>query len=227
MNLKNLFNKDAWDTRITGLFKDFYIKNFTKTYYYQGRKSWQNTTWLGTQLLKAPTDLWVYQEMIYKFQPDYIIECGTFQGGSAFYFASIFDLIGKGEVITVDINPCDVEHKRITKIVDKKGSAHPEIIQRVKDLVKDGKCLVILDSTHRKQHVLDEMDAYADLVPKDWYMVVEDTCLGGNPVLPSWGDGPMDAVHEFIKKRDDFIIDKSMEKFFLTLHPNGFLKRIK
>ena len=224
MKIKNILNKDAWDIRINKLFKNFFISNFIKTYYYQGINTWGNSEWLGVKTLKAPTDLWIYQELIFKLRPDYIIEIGTYKGGSALYMASICDWIGHGNIITVDIHPCQITHPRITKIVDSLGSTSDRVIEQVKAIVKNGKCLVILDSTHRKQHVLNELKIYSPFVPLEGYIVVEDTCLGGNPVLPSWGDGPMDAVKEFVKN-GNFVIDKSLEKFLLTLHPNGFLKR--
>lgn len=224
MQLKNIFNRDAWDTRLTLLFKNFFIRNFIKTYYYSEANN--NAEWLGVKTLKAPTDLWVYQELIVKLKPDFIIECGTFNGGSALYLASICEWINHGRIITIDINPCETTHPRITKIVDAEGSTSSLVVKKVKEMVGGASCLVILDSTHRKGHVLKEMDCYSSLVPIGGYMIVEDTSLGGHPILHGWGDGPMDAVNDFVK-RGTFIIDKSKEKFMLTLHPSGFLKRIK
>src|SRR5687768_17883515 len=39
-------------------------------------------------ILKCPTDLWLYQEMIHELRPDVIMETGTAWGGSALYLAS-------------------------------------------------------------------------------------------------------------------------------------------
>ena len=226
MKLQNLFNKDAWDTRINKLFRNFFIKNFIKTYYYQGNDPWFHAEWQGVHCLKAPTDLWVYQELIYELRPDFIIETGTYKGGSAKYMASVCELMDHGKVITIDISPCEMEDPRVIKIVDEAGSTAPHVVQKVKEIVGDGKCLLMLDSTHRKQHVLDELAAYTPLVPVGWYTVVEDTSLGGNPILSSWGDGPMDSVKEFTKD-GSWEVDRSKEKFLLTMHPKGFIKRIR
>ena len=47
-----------------------------------------------------------------------IIETGTWRGGSAYYFASLFDMFGKGRVLTVDIEKYDVpRHDRITYFI--------------------------------------------------------------------------------------------------------------
>jgi cephalosporin hydroxylase len=55
-------------------------------------------------MLKCPFDFWMYQELIFELRPDLIIETGTFEGASAFYFATILDLIGSGEIVTIDID---------------------------------------------------------------------------------------------------------------------------
>lgn len=165
--------------------------------------------------------------MIWELKPDFIIETGTDRGGSALFFASIFDLIGNGKVITIDINNYSekVNHPRITKIIG--NSISPEIIEQVKKIIGDRTAIVVLDSNHRKNHVLKEMELYSAFVSLNSYMVVEDTNINNHPVLSGWGAGPMEAVKEFLKTRKDFEIDKSREKFIITFYPNGFLKRIR
>ena len=70
---------------------------------------------LGHQMIKCPFDLWVYQELVVEQQPDWVIECGTFRGGTALYFAVLMDAIGHGGVIAIDTTPYDgrPEHSRI------------------------------------------------------------------------------------------------------------------
>lgn len=51
--------------------------------------------------------------------------------------------------------------------------------------------------------------------------------VNGNPILPNWGPGPMEAVEEFLIENIDFVVDKSNEKFFFTSNPRGYLKKIK
>ena len=85
--------------------------------------------------------------------------------------------------------------------------------------------MVILDSDHTKQHVLDELAAYADLVSPGCYLVVEDTNVNGHPVWPSFGPGPWEAVHEWLPDHPEFRVDKTRERHLLTMHPNGYLLR--
>ncbi len=36
-------------------------------------------------------------------KPDLLIECGTNRAGSAMFYAQLFDLMGKGRIVTVDV----------------------------------------------------------------------------------------------------------------------------
>ena len=60
--------------------------------------AWTQATWLGSQALKNPLDLWVYQEIMAETRPDVVVETGTYRGGSAHFLASVCDLLGAGEV---------------------------------------------------------------------------------------------------------------------------------
>jgi cephalosporin hydroxylase len=207
-----------------------FVDKFHKLYYGAGDKSSviENTFWLGIQTLKCPLDLWAYQEIIFKLKPDLIIETGTANGGSALYLATICNVINKGKIVTIDIIKKDFpQHERIKYITG--SSLDQKIVEEVKSLMPHQNCevLVILDSDHTKNHVLKEMEIYSKLVQKGSYIIVEDTDINGHPVRPGFGDGPMEAVYEFLKTHDEFIIDKEKEKFIMTCNPNGYLKKIK
>jgi cephalosporin hydroxylase len=176
---------------------------------------------------KCPLDLWAYQEIIYETRPDIIVECGTADGGSALFFASICDLVRNGRVITVDITEsARPTHERITYLTG--SSVNEETVGCIRHTITDGdKVMVILDSDHTKDHVRKELRLYSDLVTVGNYLTVEDTNINGHPVLKSFGPGPMEAVQEFLTGNEDFIIDKNREKFFMTFNPEGYLKRVK
>lgn len=82
-----------------------------------------------------------------------------------------------------------------------------------------------MDSNHTKSHVLSEMRVYGDLVTHGSYMVVEDSNLNGHPVDPRFGPGPFEAIGEFLAERDDFVVDETREKFYLTFNPRGYLRK--
>lgn len=183
--------------------------------------------WLNYGLQKNPLDLWIMQEIIYMVKPDVVIECGTGRGGSAFFFASILQLIGKGRVISVDAHkrqPLDSSGKeRVTDYYNRVefiygNSVAPEIFSAIKEKIKpDDVVLVDLDSDHGAEHVSKEMKLYSDLVTPGSYMIVEDGIVAG----------PTIAIDSFLKQDDRFIAELAWEKFLFTFNPKGYLKRIK
>jgi cephalosporin hydroxylase len=182
---------------------------------------------LGIPTLKCPLDLWIYQEIIYEIKPDLIIETGTAYGGSALYLAHLCDLMGKGNVVTVDIEnqAKRPKHSRIEYLTG--SSVDPVILSKMGERVQKAKTvLVILDSDHRKPHVFQELQCYGPWVTKDSYLIVEDTNVNGHPVDPEYGPGPMEAVEDFLKGNNQFAADRQREKFYLTFNPSGYLKRI-
>src|SRR4051794_18521095 len=79
--------------------------------YYYRRGAYKQTTWLGVPTLQYPGDLVVLQQIIWETRPELVVETGTFRGGTALYFASLFDLLGAGEVVTVDIDDSNVDER--------------------------------------------------------------------------------------------------------------------
>jgi cephalosporin hydroxylase len=218
------------------------IDQFHKLYYdaWIFDKTWNQTYWMGVPIRKNPFDLWNYQELIYKLKPDLIIETGTLLGGSAYYFASLCEHFGKGAVVTIDIDDIETTLSKEKSVPPKVRPAHPrltylqgsssdpEIVERVKAMTNPGdQVLVILDSDHRKAHVLDELRIYGPLVSKGSYLVLEDTNINGHPVYPGFGPGPMEALEEFLKENRDFVIDEGMEKHLMTFNPKGYLRKVR
>lgn len=201
--------------------------DFHRLYYNSGLSggTWHNTFWLGVPTWKCPLDLWIYQEIIFEKRPDLIVETGTAFGGSALFMAGMCDMVGKGRIVTIDIEDRDrPQHERIEYLL---GSSTDEDIveQALHDLPDDGEVLVILDSDHSRDHVLDELRIYSRFIKKDGYLIVEDTNVNGHPVLPDFGPGPMEAVEDFLKEDNGFAVDDTREKFYMTYNPRGFLKR--
>jgi len=187
--------------------------------------TWRDTYWQGIPTYKCPLDLWIYQEMIFKERPDLIVECGTANGGSALFLASMCDLAGNGEVVAIDIQSGErPKHARITYLTG--SSTSESIVAEVEKRARGKKSvMVILDSDHSKAHVLNELRIYSRFVTKGSYLVAEDTNVNGNPVLPGHGPGPNEAVKEFLAENSGFEADRSKEKFFLTFSPGGFLRK--
>ncbi len=201
---------------------------FHSLYYSSPERTWKNTRWLGHRTMKCPLDLWIYQEILHDLKPDVVIETGVNEGGGAAFLVSIMDSIGKGKLITVDIELLEGRpiHERITYI--KGSSTEEKIVEQIFQMIRDSKVvLVILDSDHNKPHVLMEMEIYSKFVTRNSYMIVEDSNVNGHPIMPNWGEGPFEAVEEFLKNNDSFEIDKKCEKYYMTFNPNGYLRKIR
>ena len=202
-----------------------------------------NFTWLGQPIIQYPQDILAMQEIIWRVQPDLIVETGIAHGGSLIFHASLLEMIGNdGLVLGIDIdiralNREAIEsHPMFRRIQMIKGSSiDPGIVAQVHDIAKDRKrILVSLDSNHTHEHVLAELRAYAPLVTRDSYLVVFDTVVEDMPksFFPDrpWGpgDNPKTAVREFLKTTDRFAVDSEIEnKLLLSVAPEGYLKCLK
>lgn len=225
----------AWNDRLsTALFRiSFYrnsiINQFHKLFFdgAETDKPWSQLAWLGTATLKCPCDLWIYQEILVETRPDLIVECGTYMGGTAHYLASLCDLLHCGRVITIDVEVQDSRppHPRITYLLG--SSISPLIVNQVSTAIKPGeRVMVILDSDHHYDHVLQELTIYSKIVTSGCYLVVEDTVVNGHPILSDHGPGPMEAVTKFLETNHQYVPDHNREKLILTFNPGGYLKRI-
>jgi len=200
-----------------------------------------NFSWMGRPIIQYPQDMIAMQEIIWTLKPDLIVETGIAHGGSLIYYASLLELIGKGEVLGIDIdirqhNRTEIEkHPMIKRITMIQGSSvSKDTFEEVRKYTQGKQVvLVCLDSNHSHDHVLQELKLYSTLVTKDSYLVVFDTIVEDLPdnYLPgrAWGRGnsPKTAIYEFLKSNENFQIDASIDnKLMISVAPDGYLKRI-
>lgn len=210
-------------------------RGFLKQYPY-------NFEWLGRPIIQYPNDVFATQEIIWEVKPDLIIETGIAHGGSLIFYASMLELIGKGEILGIDIdirkhNRKEIEkHKMFKRIKMIEGSSvDKEVVEKVAKIAKKHKKIVVcLDSLHTHDHVLRELNLYSKFVSPGSYLIVFDTII---EYLPKgffsnrpWdkGNSPATAIKAFLKINKNFIIDRNIEnKLLITSAPGGFLKRIR
>ncbi|MBK1694624.1 cephalosporin hydroxylase [Chromatium weissei] len=206
------------------------------------KKYMNNHSWLGRPIIQLPTDIIAIQEIIWAIKPDFVIETGVAHGGSLILSASILELLNHGKVIGIDIdirshNRQAIENHQLSHRIQliEGSSVDSEIISTVHGLTKNAKKIVVLlDSNHTHEHVLAELNAYADLVSIGSYCVVFDTFIEDMPDNFIWnerpwskGNNPKTAVWEWIKLHSEFEIDHSMEdRLLITSAPDGFLRRV-
>lgn len=202
------------------------IKDFNNLYYNMGVQTWGLMRWRGVSLLKPPTDMWTYQELIYEIKPDLIIETGSYRGGSALFMRDILNMVHpQGRIISIDIDDKSIDEKaKVPGIEFYKGSSvADETLIYVKSLIAAYKCervIVILDSDHSEEHVSRELDLYASLVTVGSILVVEDTS-------PQVNDpGPLRAVQSWELRQKCFKKNLMCEKFMLSFCRDGFWERV-
>ncbi|MBL7068352.1 MAG: class I SAM-dependent methyltransferase [Candidatus Omnitrophica bacterium] len=198
--------------------------------YHQKEIVFDKCHWMGKRAFKNPFDAWIYQEIIYEVKPDLIIEIGSAEGGSTLYFAHLLDIIGKGKIVSIDIerSKFNVRHRRIDVITG--DSSSPETVAKVSRLCRGRSVMVIHDGDHSKGQVLKDLKAYSNFVSMGSYLIVEDGIIDlfkPGDGIGTYVDGPYNAVNDFLEDHPNFIVDKERERYIMTYNPRGFLKRIK
>ncbi len=204
-------------------------------------------TWLGRPIIQLPEDLVRVQELLFSVRPDVILEMGIAHGGSLVLSASLCKLLDHGRVIGVDVeirphNRTAIEaHPLFPYITMVEGSSiDPAIVEHVRSLVRpDERVVLLLDSSHRRDHVLEELRAYASLVNVGSYVVVMDGLMrdlvGGPRTQDDWGwNNPAEAVRRFLEEDDRFVVERPPFLFNEglietppTYYLDGFLKRVR
>ena len=180
--------------------------------------------WRETEVDKFPQDLTLYAQVIFKRKPDFIIETGTAYGGSALFFGDMLLLSGGCRVFSVDVKARNApSHPFVTYLEG--SSVDDEILKHLRNETKDSSVMAVFDSDHSKKHVLNELNAYADIVSSGQYMVVED-CYTRGPVKgrPEYYH-PYLAVEEFLKTNDGFRRYDLEKQFIFAVTKNGWLRK--
>ena len=196
---------------------------------------WESMWFQNVRIIKNPLDLWMLQQIAYEVKPDFVIETGTWYGGSALYWAHTLNGMGleQARVLTVDIQDLTGQGASSNPLWKKYveftlgSSTDPAIVAKFAERVKNARTIVNLDSDHSMHHVLNELRAYAPMVSPGSYIAVEDTHLDGVPTHPEQGPGPMAAVLQFLSENHDFEQDFSREAMVMTSYPGGWLRRKK
>lgn len=179
-------------------------------------------SWLGRPIIQLPEDVIRVQEVIFKIKPDVIIETGVAHGGSLIFNATLLKAMNiEGRVIGIDIEIRPHNRKAIEEhflfpyiTLIEGSSTAPEIVEQVKSLVKPNETvLVILDSNHSYDHVLEELKAYHELVSRNSYIVATDGSMRILHDVPrgekEWlTDNPANAAEDFAKTHPEFVIEQ-------------------
>lgn len=222
--LSELWLRSGWDTK--------YVYSFT---------------WLGRPIIQLPDDMLRIQEVIFALKPDVIVETGVAHGGSLIYYATLCKAMDRGRVVGIDIEIRPHNRKAIEAhflfpyiTLIEGSSTDTRIVNQVRSLLGEGETtLVLLDSNHTKEHVLNELRAYAPLVSMQSYIVATDGIMeqvvGAPRTRPDWSwNNPKEAALQFVSENHDFVIEEPPFPFNegvitdrVTYWPSAFVKRIR
>jgi cephalosporin hydroxylase len=203
-------------------------------------------TWMGRPVIQLPDDMIRTQEVLYRVKPDVIIETGVAHGGSLIYYASLCKAMEKGRIIGVDIeirphNRKAIEAHELFPMITliEGGSTDAAIVKQVKSHIKPGeKVLVLLDSNHCYRHVMDELNAYHDIISPGSYIVATDGIMQDLADVPrgdkTWGDdNPARAARDFAAAHPEFVLEQPPWPFSesalrrnVTHWPDAWLRRV-
>ncbi|MDA9733457.1 cephalosporin hydroxylase family protein [Candidatus Pelagibacter sp.] len=206
-------------------------------------------SWLGRPIIQLPEDIIRLQEVIFKLQPNLIIETGVAHGGGLVFYANVMSSYCKPKVIGVDIEIRKHNFKKIKRHKYSKyisliegSSIDPKVIKKIDKMIsKKDKVLIILDSNHTKSHVLSELKIYSKYVSKGSYIIACDGIMKYLKNAPrtkkDWPqNNPVNAIKEFLRFNKTFKLEDPKfefneshlsEKHKITYWPMAYLKRYK
>lgn len=214
----------SWARRIMGIQRVEKV-NFDVNTIYLGH---HNVTYRGIKAIRSPFDYLIYQMILFKVKPDLVIEIGTNFGGGALCIADILNIIGKGEVHSIDIedkvSPQVKKHHRIRLFFNGFENYDLTIAQSF------NKILVIDDGSHYYPDVLAALKKFSSIVSVGSYFIVEDGIVDKLGMRKMYQGGPLKAIREFLPFHQEFSVDRNWCDFFgknATFNVNGYLERIK
>lgn len=209
--------------------------------------------WFGVPIFQTPTDLFLYQHLIFKGRPNVIIETGVAKGGSVLFACQMLDLLhGNSRKVSWKVICCDINSLEEARVaIDRYGytsnviffqgnsvdDEFKDLIARELKLIMSPSVFLSLDSNHTETHVLQELTQLSPYVTSGNFAVVWDSRIGDLSSLThylrprAWGKKHHagTGVQRFfaeINYSSNFSVENKLEKHLLLAgSKNGVLLR--
>ena len=188
-------------------------------------------TYKGIPLLKNPFDLALYAQLIWREKPATILEIGSYEGGSALWFADQMVAFGlRPNVISIDV--ASVAGVAQTGVQFLAGDARdlaralsPDILDRL-----PRPWFVVEDSNHIASTCRAVLDFFHTQLVTGEYIAIEDGIVTDLGIADQFEGGPSCAVAAFLAAHPGaYEIDVRYCDHFgynFTYNINGYLRRL-
>tara|TARA_B110000090_G_C13348924_1_gene434069 strand:+ start:136 stop:885 length:750 start_codon:yes stop_codon:yes gene_type:complete len=185
--------------------------------------------WKALEMTKFPTDIYIYQELIWRSNVDVVVEVGTQAGTSAQFFSDLLKTAKRTNavVVTIDINPVPEPHKSaldslgvvvITGDIAKKSTQ-----QKIVPYIKDKNFLVVDDGSHTYGDVTASLQFFQEYQSPESYMVVEDGVT--DVMLSRTSKNALNAVDDFLSVNADYVRVLDYDPWLLSTTFGGIIRR--
>jgi len=193
---------------------------------------------------KFPEDLRAYEQILWSYKPNTVVEIGTQFGGSALWFRDRlktleqYGLVTQPHVISIDLD--------VSRAAENLAAADPGFEATITLIAGDvldpqvpaevelalserAQCLVVDDSAHTYETTSVALVNFSRFVPVGGFFVVEDGCVDIEEMrgADDWPRGVLPAVDDFLssERGRSFVMRRDMELYGISCHPQGFLQR--
>src|SRR5262249_25185466 len=194
---------------------------------------WKDLKFQNLPVHQNPLDLWMIQQIIYEVQPDFIVTTGAGSEGFVIYLGQTLDGLKLESARNLNVSLQALTFQFSTHFLVRKyiqflheDPKDPATAAAIAAKIKGRKTMVVLDSDHTAEHVLQELRLYGAMVSPASYLILQNTRLDAAPGQPE--SGTYEALRQFLRGDEIgklFEPDPSREALIFTLNAGGWLRR--
>ena len=184
----------------------------------------------GVALQKNPFDLALYSLLLDRLRPRTLIEIGSYQGGSAIWFAD------QASVLGLDMNVLSIDLEVPATVASSSVNFLPGDARKLGTVLKPAlmnglarPLMVVEDSSHMAGTTMAVLEFFDPWIRSGEYFVIEDGILSDMRVDHLYDGGPLRAIEEFLEKSTGkYEVDRDLCDYFgtnVTWNVNGYLRR--